>query len=836
MMNPDAMTRRSGLLRSALCSVPALLCASPALAAGETAEGVSSWSALVAVLAVAGIGSVLYALRMTRGNRTLETDLVRTDEARLSSEEALSALLLDRADGAAIWSGTTLQVTAGNGRVLETLHDPCDPHAVAAALVRSDNAADLAAKLQALIEEGRPFESSFTGQEEQRRLISGVTLGARALVTMIDAKGSHEHLPRLSDRLVAAEAQARVLEDGFAHAPLYAWRRDSSGQIEWVNRRYVEGVEAPSTETVLTCQIELLSGEGADVTRALAAKVRETGKESSTRHATIIDGTRVTLQIVETPYLDGTFGYAVDVSAQVVASEALVRQMRANEETLDRLHRGIAVFNSDMRLGFANEAFVQTWSLDAAWLEGHPTLREILDMLREKNRLPHAGDFRTWRDDFIAECKDVNDPLERQWHLPDGRTLHVLAQPHPMGGVMVLFEDVSDTYAMRRDAATESAVYHATFSRLGEGVVVFGLDGRCRLANRAFCDLWEVSKKDLDALHITELGRRCVHLYSNRAVWAKAIGHVSAAGEEREVWTETLKRTDGTVIQMASAPLPDGATMFAFQDVTDSFTKERLLTEKNEKLNEISDLKGQFLESIHGASHELKIPLNTIIGFSDLLRQEMRGKLNDRQHEFVDNISQASNELRGLIGGIIDLAMLESDYFEFCIEAIDVHPLVTSVAEFIRRHSGVGARVVVDCPTGIGTMPGDAPRFREVIHTLTNALRNEADPTDTVEIGVRRRGDSIVIWIGCRDSIIPLSIRDIFGRNDLSNAIPQLRRVELGITLVRQFVERQGGRIAIETGEGETREAIVCRFLCDADAVRAVINQEREPAQTHAAE
>ncbi len=830
------MRRRRAFPRTVLCSVPALLCASPALAAGEGIVAASSWGTLPVLFGLAGIGAVVYALLVLRGNRTLETDLIRTDEARLSSEEALSALLLDRADGAAIWSGDTLQVTAGNGRVLDTLEDPCDPLSVARALVRDDNAPDLAEKLRALIEEGHPFESSFSGQEQQQRLISGVTLGARALVTLIDAKGSHEHLPRLSDRLVAAEAQARVLKDGFDHAPLFAWRRDASGRIEWVNNRYVEGVEAPGAETVLTCQIELLSGEGAEVTRALATKVRETGQEATARHATIIGGTRSTLEIVEMPYLDGTFGYAVDISAQVGATEALVRQMQANEETLDRLHRGVAVFNADMRLSFANEAFVQAWSLDAAWLEGHPTLREILDVLREKNRLPPAGDFKNWRDDFIAECKDVNDPLERQWHLPDGRALHVLVQPHPMGGIMMLFEDVSDTFAMRRDAATVSAVYHATFSRLGEGVIVFGLDGRCRLANRAFSELWQISKTDLKSMHITDLGRRCLHLYSNRAVWARAISHISAAGEDREVWTETLKRTDGTVIQMASAPLPDGATMFAFQDVTDSFMKERLLTEQNEKLNEISDLKGQFLDSIHGASHELKIPLNTIIGFSDLLRQEMRGKLNDRQHEFVDNISQASNELRGLIGGIIDLAMLNSDYFEFCIEAIDIKPMLSSVAAFIRRHSGSGAQVIVDCPDGIGTMPGDAPRFREVIHTLTNALRNEAELNDTVEVGARRRGDSVVIWIGCRESIIPLSIRDIFGRNDLSNEIPQLRRVELGITLVRQFVERQGGRIAIETGEGETREAIVCRFLCDADAVRAAINQERDPAQPHAAE
>jgi signal transduction histidine kinase len=794
------------------------------------------WGVAALALAAVGVGGSLYALKAARGTRLLETEIDRSEEARLSSEEALNALLLDRADGAAIWSGSTLHVTAGHARILNELHDSGDFNAVAGTLVRADCVHDLAEHLTALIDEGTPFETRLVGPDDQQRLFSGVTLGARALVTLIDAKGSEENMPRMTDRLVAAEENARTLEEGFANAPIYAWRRDTTGRLDWVNQRYVKGVEAPSVETVLTCQIELLSGDTAQAIREQAKRARDSGGEIANRYTGVIDGTRKTLNVYETAHQGGTFGYALDISTQASASEALVQQMRINEETLDRLHRGLAVFKSDMRLGFANETVTKLWGLNAAWLEGHPSLREILNKLREINRVPHTRNYHTWRDEFIAACNDVNDPLERHWHLPDGTALHVLAQPHPMGGFMLFFEDVTDQYAMRRNAATVSAVYHATFSSLSEGVIVFGLDGRCRLANTAFREMWALSAEELEAAHIKDIGRQCARLFPNRALWEKAIGHVSATGGKREIWNETLERTDGSVIHMFTAPLPDGATMFAFRDVTDSFHKERMLTEQYEKLEEISALKGQFLSSIHGASHELKIPLNTIIGFSDLLRQEMRGKLNDRQHEFVDNISQASNELRQLIGGIIDLAMLESEFFEFCIEAIEIKPMLVSVMDFIRRNSSEGAQMVLECPDDMGTMPGDAPRFREVIHTLINALRNEAVTTDTLEIGVRHRPDHVAIWIGYRNAVIPTSIRDIFGRNDLGSSIPQLRRVELGITLVRQFVERQGGRIAIETGEGQTREAIVCHFLRDADAVRAAINHERESGHPHAAE
>lgn len=830
------MTRVSSSFRALIHAAPCMGCAPAALAAdGSAVAGFTPMATGLVALAAAGAGVAFSAWRSARLMQKLETEMDRTEEFRLSSEEALNALLLDRADGAAIWSGNALQLTAGNARSLEALENSSNLSAAALALVSEQDAEALATNLQELIDYGTPFEARYTGPDQGQRLISGATLGARALVTLIDAKGAQENLPRLSDRLVAAETKVRMLDEGFAKAPLYAWRRDASGRIDWVNSKYVAGVEAPGLETVLSCQIELLSGDGAGVIRGMATEAMKTGEEVSGRHTTILDGERTTLQIVEAPYEGGTFGYAVDISAQVSASEALVRQMQANEETLDRLHRGVAVFNTDMRLSFANESFTETWSLDPTWMETRPGLKELLNSLREKNALPHARDFKVWRDDFINDCRTVRDPLERQWHLPDGRALHIIIQPHPMGGVMVLFDDVTHHYAMRRDAATVSAVYHATFSRLGEGVVVFGLDGRCRLANRAFCELWELTQDELKSIHITELGRRCVHLFSNRSLWTKAIAHVTAADGEREVWTETLKRTDGTVIRVSSAPLPDGATMFAFQNVTDSFYKEQILREQNEKLNEISELKGQFLDSIHGASHELKIPLNTIIGFSDLLRQEVRGTLNDRQHEFVDNIAQASNELRQLIGGIIDLAMLESDYFEFCVEAIEIRPMLVSVADFISRNDVDGADIVIECAQDMGTVPGDAPRFREVIHTLTNALRNEASSEDILEIGARRQGEYMTVWIGCRNTVIPMSIRDIFGRNDLSNEIPKLRRVEMGITLVRQFVERQGGLIAIETGEGSTREAIVCRFLYDADAVRAAINHQSEPVQARIA-
>ena len=822
------MQHVSLLLSSTALAWPAMVLTTAAYAQDAIDQAGGSgmpWSTIAIGLFATALGVCM--LKTRQHANQLQVAVTNAEEYRVSSEEALNAMLLDRADGAAIWSGDTLQIAAGCAKVLNEAEDPSQPLSIAKTLVRSDNVTACMDVMTQLLEDGIPFEQRFTTPDDRQRLISGSTLGARAVVTIIDAKGPKENLPRLTDRLVAAEDKVVTLTDAFDSAPIYAWKRDANGRLEWVNDLYVKGVEAPSLSTVLNCQIELLSGEdGAKVTRRLAQQALQSGEDQSGRETTILDGTRRTLEIHESPYRNGTFGFAIDISAQASASEALMRQIKANEETLDRLHRGVAVFNSDLRLTFSNETLNTIWMLEPTWLESHPSLREVLNSLREKNRVPHTRNFQTWRDDFLQSCIEITEPVERQWHLPDGTAVHVLIQSHPMGGVMILFEDVTDYYAMRRDAATVSAVYHATFSRLSEGVVVFGLDGRCRLANTAFCEGWGLDADTLEGAHISEISKKCAHLYQNKAIWTRAIAQISATSGSREVWTETMERTDGIVMGMASAPLPDGATMFAFQDITDSFNKERFLIEKAEKLGEVATLKGQFLESIHGASHELKIPLNTIVGFSDIMAQEMCGKLNERQHEYIDGISEASNELRQLIGGIIDLAMLEADYFEFCIETIDVKAMLASIIEFISRNSAKGPNIRLNCPDAIKTIPGDAPRFREIMHTLISAINNEAGHDSTLEVGVSLMDGKIAVWVGSQDSDIPLSIRDIFGRNDLSNSIPELRRVELGITLVRQFVQRQGGTIHIRSNVGATQEAIVCHFLTDADAVRRAINNQ----------
>jgi len=617
------------------------------------------------------------------------------------------------------------------------------------------------------------------------------------------------------------------LAESFDHAPLIAWRRDADGRLVWVNKAYINAVEGTGHNDVIAQQTELVFGDDENLVMELAEGARLSSRPKTVRATTVIGGARQTLEFKEVPVATGTLGFATDVTAQAGAAAALKQQMEASEATLERLRRGVAVFSEDMTLIYFNETIVGLWGIEPTWLQSEPTLRDVLNALRERSKVPQKGDFSTWRTDTLERFSTLIEPHETHWHLPNGVVLHLLAQPDPRGGLMLIFEDVSIYYEMKRDMATVSAVQKAAFSRLREGVLVLGLDGRQRLSNEAFCEQWNLTNEMLEGEHIREIALMCEPLFGDQTVWAKMIEFVSAATEARGSWHEQLNRSDGSVLAMAGTVLPDGATMFAYTDVTDSVNKERALREQNEKLEELSGLKSAFLDGIHGASQELKIPLNTIIGFTEILGQEIFGELNERQREYITGVTTAANDLRLLVSGITDLAMIQADDFPFRVEPIHLKSVIAATVRFIERSVAEPVTLRVECPESIGEVPGDAPRLREIMHNLINAVRADAGDEQIIEIGVRRENDKLMLWIGADSAELSGAMWSKLEDSLHGLDAPPLQRDGLGMALVRQFVERQGGTIGLEKGIGGTKEAVVCRFLTDEAEVRAALNQRR---------
>src|SRR5690606_9367221 len=103
--------------------------------------------------------------------------------------------------------------------------------------------------------------------------------------------------------------------------------------------------------------------------------------------------------------------------------------LEAHFRSLDRLATAFAVFDAGQRLSHFNQAYVDLWQLDAEWLLTHPRDGEILDRLRQARRLEERADYREWKQSWLS-AYGTDKQVEDRWHLPDGRTLHVIADAH----------------------------------------------------------------------------------------------------------------------------------------------------------------------------------------------------------------------------------------------------------------------------------------------------------------------------------------------------------------------------------------------------------------------
>src|SRR5204862_3510984 len=224
------------------------------------------------------------------------------------------------------------------------------------------------------------------------------------------------------------------------------------------------------------------------------------------------------------------------------------------------------------------------------------------------------------------------EPESYTWFLPDGRAISVVTTPNLEGGVTYLFEDVTESLDMARRFDGLIRVQRETLDNLTEAVAVFGSNGRAQLFNPAFARMWKLSPEALrEQPHIETVDALCRPLFDDALTWRALREAITAIGHRAQV-AQKIERKDGSVLDCMTIPLPDGATMLTFQDITDTENVERALRERNEALETADQMKVDF---VHHVSYELRSPLTTIIGFAHFLSDPVTGPLMPKQAEYL---------------------------------------------------------------------------------------------------------------------------------------------------------------------------------------------------------
>jgi signal transduction histidine kinase len=659
--------------------------------------------------------------------------------------------------------------------------------------------------VEALRSHGESFALMVTTLSGRPIEASGRAVGGRAVLRLRDVSGTERELVDLSALHADLEREVQGLRALIEALPTPIWAREDGGRIVWVNSAFAHAVEAHDGADAVKRHLELLSPSA----RHALATARRAGETYAARLPVIVAGRRRIFDVLDVPTRHGSAGIGIDVTDVETLRSELTRMVEAHRRTLDQLPTAVAIFGADQRLTFHNAAYRVLWGLGADFLDARPTDGAVLDQLRAARKLPEQADFRVWKS-ALHEAYRTIEAKEHLWHLPDGRTLRVVTTSNPNGGITYLFDDVTEPLNLKRRYDALARVQGETLDNLSEAVAVFASDGRLRLFNPALIRLWKLAPTFLsERPHIEAVIAACRPLHNDEATWQLLRGAVTGL-EHRAPITRRIERSDATLVDCATVPLPDGATLVTFQDVTDTVNVERALRERNDALEAAYDLKNDF---VHLVSYELRSPLTNIIGFAQLLEDRLTGPLTDKQREYLGYITSSSAALLAIINDILDLATIDAGVMTLDLGSVDIAATMDAAADAVRdRLNEGGLTLEIGADPQIGQFVADGRRVRQVLYNLLSNAIGFSPPGETVTLAAERRHDAVLFRVTDRGPGIPIEIQDrVFDRFETHNLGSRHRGTGLGLSIVRSFVELHGGTVSLDSavGRGTT---VICVF------------------------
>jgi len=289
------------------------------------------------------------------------------------------------------------------------------------------------------------------------------------------------------------------------------------------------------------------------------------------------------------------------------------------------------------------------------------------------------------------------------------------------------------------------------------------------------------------------------------AAWRAA----AAANATYEV-EHRVRRRDGVYVDMQARAAPmaaeDGTIaewIGIHNDISARKADERALTAAKEGAEQAALAKSQFIANM---SHELRTPLSAVIGYAEMLEEDLEAVDPAEVREDLGKITANARHLLDLINSVLDLSKIEAGKDELYLEQVDADALVRTVADtaagLVDRN---GNRLVVDLPAPLGEIRSDVVKLRQC---LFNLVSNAAKFTTggTVTIGGWREADALVFTVSDTGiGMTPEQLARLFERFvQADNSVTRrFGGSGLGLALTRGFAERLGGTIGVESESGE---------------------------------
>ena len=776
-------------------------------------------------LAIAVIGLLLAAwtgaaawMMLRAGAKTKRTKALQTSLSRMQRmiDGAPAVPMLVRVDGKieaperlARWLGldavpTYLSELAGTG-------DEAAPQGLSQRQVD-----ELSEQVRLTQKSAAPFRLTLTPPGSGRSLaMHGVLADPQispagaALVWVFDFSESEGELTRLRKAAAQAEADFAALVGLIEAAPVPMWFRGRDMRLQLVNEAYVEAVGAKDAAEIIERQIELLEpdeGQGPD---QLAREVYDSQQVDERITAATIGGARRTLRVRNQPLgKEGVTGYAIDIEEQQQVRREFRAFREAQRAMLDQLSVGVAQFDENERLTFANSPFRRLFELAEGSVEAGTPFERFLSDAREKGRTPEVRDFPEWRREHGAWF-DQTDTQEEAWPLPGGTHLRIVAQPMPDGGLVMIAEDRTESLALSAVRDTLLRTRTATLDSLFEALAIFAPDGSVQLWNRSFAGTWGLTPEFLDTHPSADALLDAIGANLARPAEVSKIGAVvRAATLDRREKEGQLKLADGRSLRFAGVPLPDGNGLLTVLDITASQKAEEALRGRAEALEEADAVKARFLANM---SYEFRTPLTTIGGYAELLKSGAAGDLGEAPQEYVDAILTAVGRLTEQVENVLDLSQSEAGLLPINKEEIDVVAFLTKLVRE-RETAIIKAGLGLDLKGRRGRKAQADPRQlgRAIGNLLDNAIAGTPENGHIlIEVTPADPASEWSIDITIADTGAGMSEAELRRALGAGQDGEVDKRIGLGIPLARQLIAGHGGLLEISSRQGAGTTAII---------------------------
>lgn len=383
-----------------------------------------------------------------------------------------------------------------------------------------------------------------------------------------------------------------------------------------------------------------------------------------------------------------------------------------------------------------------------------------------------------------------------------------------VGGKAFLVGSGTDMTARKQAEEDRDRFFSLTLDIL----CISNADGYFKRVNPAFSQVLGWSAGELLKMPYLDL----VHP-DDIAATIREVDRQVKAGEQVLQFENRYRHKNGSwrVLSWKSVPQPGGFMYATARDVTElkraEETLKRLNVELEQRVEELSvahraaelasNAKSDFLASM---SHELRTPLNAVIGFSQILREEYYGCLNEKQKGYVDDILESGRHLLSLINDILNLAKIEAGHADLNLSPVRVQDLVGNALVMVKEKAhqhGLEISTGMDEELQDRVVVADERKLKQILFNLLSNAAKFTPDGGKIRVEARIAGEDMLITVTDTGIGIPPEKQALLFQKftQLHDTLTdKTSGTGLGLALCRELVQLHGGRIWAES-EGKDR-------------------------------